>query len=132
MGGSGSGERGELLSKAAGLSGGYVAVTREWIDLLNNRVRSFIYSTAPPPALAHAAIAHSISSARNKGKSSGNGFSKTSPASAALADPGFLAPVIRSPTVPRGTARLRSTLSASHPLEAVPALASTEILKSWN
>jgi Pyruvate/2-oxoacid:ferredoxin oxidoreductase gamma subunit len=29
MGGSGSGERGELLSKAAGLSGGYVAATRE-------------------------------------------------------------------------------------------------------
>jgi hypothetical protein len=43
------------LSKAAGLSGGYVAASREWIDLLVNRARSFIYSTAPPPALAHAA-----------------------------------------------------------------------------
>ena len=125
--GPGPGREG-LLSKAAGLSGGYVAATREWIDLLNNRVRLFIYATAPP----HAAIAHSISSARNKGKRSGNGFSKTSPASAALADAGFLAPAIRSPTVPRGTARLRSSLSASHPLEAVPAIASTEIQKSWN
>ena len=45
------------LSKAAGLSGGYLAASRDWIDLLTNRARSFIYSTAPPPALAHAAIA---------------------------------------------------------------------------
>ncbi|HSP41817.1 MAG TPA: 8-amino-7-oxononanoate synthase, partial [Luteolibacter sp.] len=44
------------LSKAAGLSGGYVAASRAWIDLLVNRARSFIYTTAPPPALAHAAI----------------------------------------------------------------------------
>ena len=44
------------FSKAAGLSGGYVAASREWIDLLINRARSFIYSTAPPPALAHAAL----------------------------------------------------------------------------
>ena len=44
------------LSKAAGLSGGYLAASREWIDLLTNRARSFIYSTAPPPALAHAAM----------------------------------------------------------------------------
>ncbi|MEO8614206.1 MAG: 8-amino-7-oxononanoate synthase, partial [Luteolibacter sp.] len=45
------------LSKAAGLSGGYLAASRELIDLLTNRARSFIYSTAPPPALAHAALA---------------------------------------------------------------------------
>ena len=37
------------LSKAAGLSGGYLAASRDWIDLLTNRARSFIYSTAPPP-----------------------------------------------------------------------------------
>lgn len=43
------------LSKALGLSGGYVAGSRKVIDLLVNRARSFIYSTAPPPFLAHAA-----------------------------------------------------------------------------
>ncbi len=43
------------LSKALGLSGGYLAASRKVIDLLINRARSFIYSTAPPPFLAHAA-----------------------------------------------------------------------------
>lgn len=43
------------LSKAAGLSGGYLAASRAVIDLLVNKARSLIYSTAPPPALAHAA-----------------------------------------------------------------------------
>lgn len=42
------------LSKAFGLSGGYLAASREVIDLLVNRARSFIYTTAPPPHLAHA------------------------------------------------------------------------------
>ena len=45
------------LSKAAGLAGGYLAASADWIELIVNRARSFIYSTAPPPALAHAAIA---------------------------------------------------------------------------
>lgn len=35
------------LSKAFGLSGGYLAASRQVIDLLINRARSFIYSTAP-------------------------------------------------------------------------------------
>jgi len=43
------------LSKAIGLSGGYLAASRSTIDLLINRARSFIYSTAPSPAIAHAA-----------------------------------------------------------------------------
>lgn len=42
------------LSKAFGLSGGYLAASRQVIDLLINRARSFIYSTAPPFHLAHA------------------------------------------------------------------------------
>ncbi len=42
------------LSKAFGLSGGYLAASRPVIDLLINRARSFIYSTAPPPHLAYA------------------------------------------------------------------------------
>jgi len=40
------------LSKAVGLAGGYVAGTRSAIDLILNRARPLIYSTAPPPAVA--------------------------------------------------------------------------------
>ena len=43
------------LSKAVGLSGGYVCANRAAIDVILNRARSFIYSTAPPPAIAAAA-----------------------------------------------------------------------------
>jgi 8-amino-7-oxononanoate synthase len=45
------------LSKALGSSGGYVAGSRSLIDLLINRARSFIYSTAPLPAAAASATA---------------------------------------------------------------------------
>ena len=45
------------LSKALGCSGGYIAGKRTLIDLLINRARSFIYSTAPPPATAATATA---------------------------------------------------------------------------
>jgi 7-keto-8-aminopelargonate synthetase-like enzyme len=45
------------LSKAFGVSGGYICGGRRLIDLLINRSRSFIYSTAPPPAIAAAAVA---------------------------------------------------------------------------
>jgi 7-keto-8-aminopelargonate synthetase-like enzyme len=140
------------LSKAAGLSGGYLAASRDWIDLLVNRARSFIYSTAPPPALAHAALA-SLELIRSD---EGAGLRlrlreniariRHSPtpilpvvlgtnegalaASSALADAGFLVPAIRFPTVPRGTARLRISLSAAHPPEAVSALA--EAVSAWN
>ena len=133
------------LSKAAGLAGGYLAASREWIDLLTNRARSFIYSTAPPPALAHAAHAalrlirspegralrtrlrHHISLIDNSPtpiipKILGTNDAALT-ASAALAAAGFMVPAIRFPTVPRGTARLRISLSAAHPPEAVAALA---------
>src|SRR6059058_3579165 len=45
------------LSKALGASGGYICGSRSLIDWLINRARSFIYSTAPPPATAAAALA---------------------------------------------------------------------------
>ncbi len=45
------------LSKALGVSGGYLCGRRSLIDLLINRARSFIFSTAQPPALAAAAEA---------------------------------------------------------------------------
>ena len=45
------------LSKALGVSGGYICGSKRLIDLLVNRARSFIYSTAPAPAMAAAAEA---------------------------------------------------------------------------
>jgi len=45
------------LSKALGASGGYICSNRRVIDLLINRARSFIYTTAPAPAIAAAALA---------------------------------------------------------------------------
>lgn len=134
------------LSKAAGLSGGYLAASHDWIDLLTNRARSFIYSTAPPPALAHAAIASLTLIRSAEGKSlraklqeniarvsSGStpivpillGSNEAALAAAsALEQAGFLVPAIRYPTVPRGTARLRVSLSAAHSPETIELLAS--------
>ena len=45
------------LSKALGGSGAYVAGSRELIEWLVNRARSFIYTTAQPPAIAAATLA---------------------------------------------------------------------------
>ena len=45
------------LSKALGTSGGYIAGSRRLVELLVNRARSFVYTTAPPAAIAAAAIA---------------------------------------------------------------------------
>src|SRR4029077_10053517 len=45
------------LSKALGVSGGYICGSRNLIEWLINRARSFVFSTAPPPALAAAANA---------------------------------------------------------------------------
>ncbi len=129
------------LSKSAGLSGGYLAASREWIDLLTNRARSFIYSTAPPPCLAHAAIASLDLIRSEEGKMLRQklrsnisiladsptpiipivlGSNEASLAAASdLENAGFLVPAIRFPTVPRGTARLRVSISAAHPAEAL-------------
>ena len=133
------------FSKAAGLSGGYLACSAAWRDLLVNRARSVIYSTAPPPALAHAAAA-SLALIRSAAGDAlrdqlraridalvpghpspviprilgENGAALA--AAERLARLGFLVPAIRYPTVPRGTARLRISLSAAHPAAAVDAL----------
>lgn len=133
------------LSKAAGLSGGYIAASREWIDLFVNRARSFVYSTAPPPSLAHAAIASLALIRSERGKvlreklreniallSSGTtpivpivlGTNDAALSTAAeLEQAGFLVPAIRYPTVPRGKARLRVSLSAAHEAPVVKELA---------
>ena len=130
------------LSKAAGLSGGYLTASRDWIDLLINRARSFIYSTAPPPCIAHAGL-HSLNLIRSEiGRElrsrlhdniASLGCESTTPilpvvigdnetalsVSAKLENAGLLIPAIRYPTVPRGTARLRVSISAAHSSEAI-------------
>ena len=45
------------MSKAIGASGAYVAGTKALIDLLINKARSLVYSTAPPPGVMGAALA---------------------------------------------------------------------------
>lgn len=45
------------LSKAVGSAGGYIAGSRKLIDYLRNKARSFIFSTALPPAVIAAAMA---------------------------------------------------------------------------
>lgn len=133
------------FSKAVGLSGGYLCATRAIVDLLVNRARSFIYSTAPSPALA-ATIADAIgivSGIRGDALRAGlwdriRAFEETAAsaivprifgsneaalsAAERLLEEGFLVPAIRYPTVPRGSARLRVTFSAAHREEDVAAL----------
>lgn len=133
------------LSKAVGLSGGYLAASRDWMDLIINRARPFIYTTAPPPALAHAAIAAIQLIRSEKGAAlreklfqnisilRPNHPSAILPvilgenqaaldAAEKLKQSGYLIPAIRFPTVPKGSARLRITLSANHPSEVVEEL----------
>lgn len=132
------------LSKAVGLSGGYLAAPRRWIDLFINKARPFIFSTAPPPALAYAAnVALDIVSSPEGTLLRDQLFSNIrllgdhpSPviphvlggnqdaldAAALLESNGFLVPAIRFPTVPKGTARLRVSVSAAHPIKATRAL----------
>ncbi len=45
------------LGKAAGTSGAYVAGSRPLVELLTNKCRSLIYTTAAPPGVAGAALA---------------------------------------------------------------------------
>lgn len=134
------------LGKALGSAGGYLAASRKWIDLFINKSRSFIYSTAPPPSQAAASIAALKILASEEGqllrkKLSDHlaGFHTNSPiiplivgdnedaltTSRSLLDQGFLIPAIRYPTVPRGTARLRITLSAAHSPEDLSRLRQT-------
>ena len=133
------------FSKAVGLSGGYLCCTRAMADLLINRARSFIYSTAPGPALA-ATIRDALdvvcgprgdvlreSLSANRETFAKNTASAIIPviigeseaalsASAQLQEQGFLVPAIRFPTVPKGSARLRITLSATHRPEDIASL----------
>jgi len=140
------------LGKSAGVAGGYIAAKQGFIDLLINRARSFIYSTAAPPAQSAAALAalqliRSEVGAQLRAKlwSNISLFAKltdsTEPTSAIIpwhvGDSAaalqlsqrlqekfqILAPAVRYPTVPRNTARLRITLTAEHNESDIIALA---------
>ena len=131
------------LSKTLGSLGGFVAASRDVVELIVNRARSYIFSTAPTPADAAAAltalrIVRSAEGAALTGRLAAliervteAGFAPPghpSPiipvvlgseqaalnASAALLQEGLWVPAIRPPTVPVGTSRLRVTLSAAH------------------
>jgi 7-keto-8-aminopelargonate synthetase-like enzyme len=168
------------LSKALGASGGYICGSGNLIEWLINRARSFIYSTAPPPAIAAAALAavNFLSSSEGEARrlllwgrirlmrelllsldvgrstlgvgrldagskrSTSNAQRPTlneSPSSAifpliigneqaaldlaaALNEEGFLVPAIRYPTVAKGAARLRITVTAAHQEDQIEAL----------
>lgn len=145
------------LSKALGGSGGYICGSRNLIEWLINRARSFIYSTAPAPGVAAAALAavNFLSSAEGEERRlllwerinllrellPMNGMntkgSNTSSAifpwivgdaqaaldlASALQNEGFLVPAIRYPTVAKGSARLRITVTAAHEEDQIRSL----------
>ena len=135
------------LGKALGAAGGYICGSRALIDLLINRARSFIFSTAPVPAAAAAATAairfvqsregevrraqlwQQVDTAKNAVINSGRALppvqspilplvigdeSDAINAAAALREQGVFIPAIRYPTVAKGEARLRLTVTAAH------------------
>lgn len=131
------------LGKAVGAAGGFISGSQMLIDFLVNRARSFIFSTAPTPASAAAAIAaiEIIQSAEGSAlrarlwqrvRELRAGLEQPEPdpspivplligsesqclkIAAQLEAQGFLVPAIRYPSVPRNQARLRITLSAQH------------------
>ena len=169
------------LSKALGASGGYICGSHDLIEWLINRARSFIYSTAPPPAVAAAALAAVNLLASSEGEKrrlrlwkrirlmreillslnvgtrdttserptpnaerstlNENSGSAIFPLivgneqaaldlATALKSEGFLVPAIRCPTVARGSARLRITITASHEENQIRSLC--EVIKKMN
>ena len=145
------------LSKALGTSGGYVCGSRTCIEWLINRARSFIYSTAPPPGIAAAALAAVDFLSSPEGEERRlllwekiklmqellprTGLNKEQSAassaifpwivgdeqaaldlSSALQTEGFLVSAIRYPSVAKGAARLRITVTSAHQEDHVRSL----------
>lgn len=143
------------LGKAIGAAGGFVCGSRALIDVLVNRARSFIFSTAPPPAQSAAARAGIALLQSQEGEDRRaqlwarvdqlkNGLiaspwrapilksaivplmvgeeTRALNIADALREAGFLLPAIRFPTVARGEARLRLTLTAAHSADDIAAV----------
>ena len=133
------------LGKGFGTAGAFVAGSEEMIEMLIQKARTYIYTTAMPPAIAAATLAslklvqeeswrrdHLIKLIQQFRKGAGQLglklLSSRTPIQPVLAgsaeealriseglkERGVLVTAIRPPTVPRGTARLRVTLSAAH------------------
>ena len=130
------------LSKTLGALGGFVAGPARFVELLENRARPYIFTTAPTPADAAAGLAalgvvRSAEGDELRSRLGGHVArvsaalgrtyqpspivpivigeeERTVAASADLLDRGLWVPAIRPPTVPPGTSRLRVTVSAAH------------------
>ncbi|MDH5359348.1 MAG: 8-amino-7-oxononanoate synthase [Gammaproteobacteria bacterium] len=133
------------LGKGLGSFGAFVAGDEALIEYLINEARTYIYTTALPPAVAEAGraalrLVQSEGWRREHLQQLIRGFRRGAEqlglplmesltaiqpllvgdaevaiaASQALLAEGILITAIRPPTVPRGTARLRITLSAAH------------------
>jgi len=130
------------LSKTLGALGGFVAGPAKLIDLIVNRARSFIYTTASSPADTAAALAALRVVRSREGEAlrsrllahverlaPGHGSPIVSvilgdedravQAADRLLARGLLVPAIRPPTVPAHTSRLRISLSAMHTTDHV-------------
>ena len=141
------------LGKALGAAGGYICGSRPLVEYLVNRARSFIFSTAPAPSVAAAAAAgiafvrSPLGEERRLALMSriaelpdhltvatasppsaiipiliGN-ETKAMEVAARLRHQGVFIPAIRYPTVGRGKARLRLTITAVHTSEDLAQLA---------
>lgn len=133
------------LSKALGSVGGFIAGPTALVDLVVNRGRSFIFTTAPAPASSAAALA-AVELLRG---ATGDALvqrlrvlvdrirpghpspiiplvigseQEAMARSDRLLEQGLLVPAIRPPSVPPGTSRLRVSLSAAHTDDHVDAL----------
>lgn len=132
------------LGKALGCFGAFVAGRRRLIELLINEARSFVFTTALPPAVVAAARAAVAIAGRDDERRSRlatnaarlhrrllelgldvphcghilpvilGSAEATMSACERLLDAGVFAQGIRPPTVPPGTSRLRVTLMATH------------------
>jgi 8-amino-7-oxononanoate synthase len=125
------------LSKTLAAQGGWIAGSQALIELLINRARPFIFTTALSPATAASALAalrvllspEGVAlRVRLRGLIESLRPAHPSPiipymlgdeaaalkAAALLREHGLLVPAIRPPSVPIGTSRLRVALSAAH------------------
>jgi 8-amino-7-oxononanoate synthase len=138
------------FGKAFGTFGAFVAGDTDLIDFLVQKARTYIFTTALPPAVAAATRAALRVSERESWRREralalaqrfrvGLDLPESVPGttivpvivgdearalsiSAALEKRGFLVAAIRPPTVPAGTSRLRVTLSAAHEESQVDSL----------